>query len=247
MLRNLVCLLLASFVASCATAPKETHKSVKEILSAIEANAEKRVAISGTGSISWIGKGKSLAAPGLVLVEWPDKLRLEVQDPLGGLLALLVLSKDSFWWYSSDQKEILTGPLQELGAVGLPFSAADLVRAFLARPDMRLWQKGLLVGQQEIRSIEGKDILLWSDRLDEPLEWRHEEKNARVVVFFEDYANRFGASFPEKLRLESVRGKEREHTISWVWRDWQPMVQNGKKLFQIPQEQHFGRKIKTLP
>lgn len=163
-------------------------------------------------------------------------------------MALLVVDTEAFWWYASEQKEILTGPVARLGeAVGLPFSSSDLVRAFLARPGAERWLAGRLSGAQEATIDATKESLSWSDRLNEPQEWRRPHKGGAVVVHFEDYATRFGASFPEKIRLESVHGKERLQTISWVWRDWQPVVNNGKKLFQIPQEQHFGRKIKTLP
>lgn len=189
-----------------------------------------------------------MAAPGLVLAEWPDRLRLEVQDPLGGMLAVLVVDGAKFWWYASDQQEILMGPLERLGeAAGLPFTGKDLVRAFLARPEIERWSSGRMSDAHEAVSGDGKETLAWSDRLNEPLLWTRELPSRRIVVHYEDYANRFGASLPEKVRLESVRGKDREHTISWVWRDWQPVVNNGKKLFQIPQEQHFGRKIKVLP
>lgn len=242
-------LLLASiFLSSCAGVEKAGAPSLRASLRPVRENTEKRSAVSGTGSISWVDPERNVAAPGVVLAEWPDKFRLEVQDPIGGLQALLILNGEKFWWYASEQKEIVTGPVTHLGrVVGIPFSSQDLVRGFLARPAVARWYEGELRDTHSAVIEPGPEILEWSDRLNEPVEWRREAGNRSVAMHFEDYVVRFGASFPEKVRLESVKNGEREQTISWVWREWQPTVQNGKKLFQIPQEQRFGRKIKTLP
>lgn len=193
---------------------------------------------------------KNVAAPGILLVSWPDKLHLEIQDPVGGMLALLVMNGDHFWWYSSDQKEITTGKLESMKAVvGLPFEAQDLVRAFLGRPGVEKWKAGQIVEHSSTLQVGSvSEFLEWSDRLNEPTVWKRMFPNGqRIEVLFEDYLDRFGASYPSKVRIASLLKDRRQLTISWVWKDWQPRVPGEKKLFQIPQEQHFGRKIKALP
>lgn len=238
------CGLLLLTSVSCATTQKSSS------LVTVQKNSNQRSDASGTGSITWISKDKNVAAPAVLLVSWPDKLRLEIQDPIGGVLALLVINGENFWWYASDQKEILTGKAGKMKeAVGIPFEAQDLVRAFLGRPGVEKWADAKLLGNSaKLETPLWEEELQWSDRLNEPTLWRRVFKTgARVQVLFEDYNVRFGASYPSKVRIESLQKDRRDLTISWVWNDWQPRVPSEKKLFQIPQEQVFGRKIKALP
>jgi hypothetical protein len=217
----------------------------------VKKNSEARVAMSGMGSVGWKSKEQNIAAPAVLLVEYPYKLRLEVQDPVGGMRALLIVHGEQFWWYSADQKEILTGPVSRLGdALGMPFRAEDLVRAFLARPGVERWI-GHPADREERSATLEKDgvteVLKWSSRLDEPLYWSKVMADRRIQAEFSQYDHRFGVSYPKELRLTGARVNESERMISWVWRDWEPRIPEDKKLFQIPQEQRFGRPIKTLP
>lgn len=215
----------------------------------LQKSVEARREASGSGSISWISKEKNIAAPAVLLVSWPDRLRLEIQDPLGGVLALLILNGDQFWWYASDQKEILSGKAAKMReAMNLPFGSQDLIRAFLGRPDVAKWKGAAIGNSARLTGPDSEEYLAWSDRLNEPTEWRQVfSSGQKIHVSFEDYLIGFGASYPSKVRMESWRKDRRELTISWVWKDWQPQVSDEKKFFQIPQEQHFGRPIKALP
>lgn len=216
----------------------------------MRANAEKRSVISGSGFFSWKDKQTNIAAPGVLLVSWPDRLRLEVQDPIGGTQALLVVNGESFWWYSAQEKEIFTGRVARLQqALGFSFMAQDLVQAFLARSDFSLNWMGDDCSYC-VQAVEKglRQRLYWSDRLNEVVEW---EKNfsgrRRGVVSWEDFMLRLGVSFPRKTRLDSYVNGELEQSISWVWNEWQPSLVNDKNLFEIPQKERFGRKIKILP
>lgn len=189
-----------------------------------------------------------MAAPAVLLVSWPDKVRLEVQDPVGSTLALLVVNQGKFWWYSSDQKEITVGKIEKLGTLGLPF-AQDFVRVLLARPDISQWNGAQGAGAKRLRQNQdgSQEVLEWSDRLEEPLVWKRLfPSQEQYAAEYEDYQIRYGASFPGRIRLTQKKDR-RQNVLTWVWKDWAPTVPTQTKLFQIPQEQRYGRKIKVLP
>ena len=218
----------------------------------VRKNTEKRQKISGSGAFSWVTQDKNLAAPGIVLAEWPNKLRLEVDDPLGSILVLLIINEDKFWWYNNDDPYIVTGPLSRLQeSAGIPFQANDLVRAFLARPKVleldRVKASGNTSASVDYTNGE-REGMDWSGQNLEPVKWtKVRPKAQRIEINFEDYEIKFGASFPKKVKLEKFNGPDKAQLLSWTWNDWQPQISAPAKVFQIPQEQHFGRKIKSLP
>ncbi len=177
--------------------------------------------------------GKSVTVPAVLLALWPNQLRLELQDPVGGMLALVVVNGKEFWLYQRERPYILTGPLGKNPFSLLPRgSAEDLLRIFLARPPIR-----------EQRSSEK---ITWDEKMQEPLVWSRKEKRGALSASYEDYEFREGARYPTKLRLSSPGEDGRMQEVILVWKDWKPSVPSGQKLFQIPQQQTFGRKIKAL-
>ena len=196
-------------------------------------NAAKRSAMSGELLVTSELDGKSVTIPAVLLAQWPDKFRLELQDPVGGMLTLVVVNGGSFWLFERGRKEILTGPLKKIPFPLLPKGGAeDLLRLFLARPDPARGRKG--------------DVLEWDDELREPLAWKRTEAGARASAVWEDYEFRDGARYPTKLRLSGPAADGKSREVLLVWKDWQPSVPSEQKLFQIPQQQTFGLKIKAL-
>jgi hypothetical protein len=198
-------------------------------------NSEKRDAVSGNLLVTTELEGKSVTAPAVLLAAFPDRLRLELQDPVGGVLALLVLNGDRFWFYAHDRAEILTGPVRDLPPGLLPrLSAGDIVRFFLARPYAdRLRRARLESGMAEFQG----ETVRWDGNLAEPSAWSVGDASAT----YEDYEFRSGLRYPTRIRLA---GGSRAVTLAW--KDWEPSVPGEKKLFQIPQHETFGRKIKEL-
>lgn len=197
------------------------------------------------------GNGKQVTGPGVALVQAPDKFRLEVQDPVGGTIGLLVVNGGQFWLYQSGEKEILTGPMARFPlSVALPFkgSGREIVQLFLACPPWSDW-KDPDYGEHAIvaTSERGVATVSWSDRLREPELWRTEYRDGSVSeVLYENYTTRAGQTFPGKVAIHWTP-KQGENLRTVVdWRDWQPSVREEKKLFQIPQQERFGRKIKAL-
>lgn len=210
-------------VTSVTNTPDQlTAEQKQEILT----RQEKRTKVSGTGFVSFSMNGKSTAAPGVLLVEWPDRLRLEIQDPIGSILALLIVNGDSFWWENRETKEALTGKVNhpELEKL-LPFPVNPkfLIPGIMGRPNL----------EDEINiSAYWKEVIHWKLKND-------------ADVFFEDYAMRLGVQYPTVIRMLSGN-KEEQKKLEWQWKDWQPEQKIKEKNFQIPLEASKNLKLKKL-
>ncbi len=227
----------------------QTRQDRVNELSKLAANSEKRNAVSGTLLVTSDVNGQSVTVPAVLLAQFPDKLRLEVQDPVGNILALVVVNGSSFWLYESERREILTGSLERIPFPLIPKgSAEDLVRYFLARPYMERVRKGDLSDSRSVfRESPWREVVEWDSSV-EPVLWRRDlnGKN-QTLAEYEDYEARDGLHYPTKLRLTGIGGDGKRRQVLLVWKDWQASVPSEQKLFQIPQQQTFGRKIKALP
>jgi outer membrane lipoprotein-sorting protein len=217
-------------------------------------NSEKRVAVSGNLMVTTEVNGKSVSTPAVLLAEFPDKLRLELQDPVGGILGLLVVNGDRCWLYLHDKPEIFTGPVDRLPFGLFPHvSGEELVRIFLARPYAEhLRNSGLQADRAVFQKNELSETVLWSDSPAEPKEWRSSRTGqGEFVATYEDYEFKAGARYPTRLKLAVKDAEKNERDLTLAWKDWEGSVpqsdSKGKKLFEIPQQNTFGRKIKALP
>ena len=202
--------------------------------------------MAGTIRLTRNENGKSLTAPGVLLVEWPDKLRLEVQDPVGSTLVLLVIEGSRFWLYQQDRKENLTGPVKSLPAgLSLPFSSEDLVRVFLARPALEAFARGKTQGSSaEALNGKTKETLRWDPTRFQPEEWSKQPTGQpRVAATYEDFVAKDGALYPTKIRLN----RENKGSALVSWTEWDTTISGEKKLFQIPPSRQFDRPTKALP
>jgi hypothetical protein len=193
--------------------------------------------------------GKSVTAPAVLLAEFPDRMRLEVQDPIGGIQLLLVLNGKDFWLYRNNVPEILTGPVSKLPAGLLPnLSAGVVVRMFLARPfGDRLRKSELTDGSASFHEGSRLDTVLWEDKLPEPTAWLESaEGRGGAGARYEDYEFRSGLRYPTKIRLEEFGPEGEKREVLLAWKDWDASVPTEQKLFQIPQQENFGRKIKRI-
>lgn len=193
--------------------------------------------------------GKSITVPGVLLVGWPDRLRLEVQDPVGSLLALLVVNGDRFWLYQQDRKENLTGPLQLLPRGAFPqISHEEILRLFLAKPDLEPFKDARVTDSTATTTVaKVRQSLTWARKGAELTAWKFDfPDGASASVEYEDYSFRSGAHYPTKIRFSRNEG-DRENAVQILWNEWESLVPKEKKLFQIPQEQQFGRPTKALP
>lgn len=230
----------------------ETRKDRLELVDRLEKNAAKRTAVSGTLLLTSELSGKSVTVPAVLLAQWPDKFRLEVQDPVGGLIALVVVNGGSYWLYEREKAEILTGSVKNIPFPLIPkASSEDLVRYFLARPYMDRVRRGELGDSRSVlREQAVRETVEW-DNGPEPILWQRLSGD-RILhkVEYENYEAKEGLRFPAKMRLTGASGDGRLRQVLLIWKDWQvsvPSIPKMQMLFQIPQKQTFGRKIKVLP
>jgi outer membrane lipoprotein-sorting protein len=203
--------------------------------------------MSGTLLLTTERNGKSVTVPAVMLVQYPDKLRLEIQDPVGSTLALLIIQGERFWLYQKDRRENLTGPLSAIPSeVRFPFNAEDLTRVFLARPYWSAFE-GMAVGEgfKVSRATKtGRETLAYDSRELTPVSWRSESKGfSAATAAFEEFEARDGARYPTRIRLSANAGGK---SVLVVWKDWQPSVAKTKNHFEIPPSQDFGRPTKAL-
>jgi len=213
-------------------------------------NSEKRAAISGNLLLTTTLSGRSVTTPAVLLVAFPDKLRLEIQDPMGGILGLLVLSGEKAWLYLQDKPEIYTGPFERLPFGLFPrVSPEELVRIFLARPYAEhLRHSDLANDSASYHAGDLSELVLWNPSLAEPGEWRQARLGqGGSNVVYEDYSFHAGLRYPTKVKLAVKDAQNNERDLTLVWKDWDATVPKEKKLFQIPQQETYGRKIKALP
>jgi outer membrane lipoprotein-sorting protein len=237
-------LLALALLASCAHAPPKIDKA--DVLQRLQRNAEQRKAMAGTAFYTNKLSGKAVRAPAVVLVRWPDSLRLELQDPAGGLLGLILVSGERFWLYRHDRPEILTGPLKSFPEWQLPqgAGASDLLRIFLARPPFeKVPVTAVRDGEASFAAGGIAETILWDGKSLQPRKWTELRASGEFMeVTYDDFAFRSGAHYPGTITFS--QGND----LSVIqWREWEPSVPDEQKLFQIPQQQTFGRRIKILP
>lgn len=234
--------------ASCASVP--TQESSRQGLESLLRNTELRSAVAGQVLLTSELEGRSVTAPAVLLVEWPGRLRLELQDPVGGLLALLVLNGGRFWLYESSRPEILTGPVEKMPFGMIPRFQGDLlVRLLLARPSAGPMRQGRIVGDVlKFHEAEVTQALRWSGSAPEPEEWRLVLPGGhKAGAVYSGYEFKGGLRYPTRIRLESMAVGVPARRVLVHWKEWEAGAPKEKKLFEIPQQQAFGRKIKALP
>ena len=205
---------------ACVSKPVKNNISLSE-LEKLKVSMEKRTALSGNGSISIVTKEQNISAPGVLVLQWPNKLRLEVQDPMGATQALLIFNEQQFWWDDTKQNKPVIGPLNHpslQNIVPIPLSGTSLIGALLGRVDTEV-------------------ITDQSLRLGEPLSALYTFSNNRVVrVEYESYETVGGLSYPSLIRIVlQVAGTETSRLV-WRWSDAQPNGGALPQIFQIPPE-----------
>ncbi len=202
--------------------------------------------MSGTGFISWKTKQENIAAPGVLILEAPDRLRLEVQDPAGGVHALLILNGTRFFWFSAKDPTNLVGPVSRLRAItSVALSGEYLVRALSAnilpngfRPIDNGWERGRGGVVEKVSETSAGDLEEWSAE--------NLENGWRVNASYEDYAVRFGVSVPQVIKVALFERGQFKSALTWKWTDLRFEGAADDKLLQIPSGRAFGKLTKQL-
>ncbi len=208
------CVFLALLVfTGCATVSNRPDEGARK------AGEPARSVLAGSGFISWKAKDRDVAAPGVMVVRHPDQLRLELNDPVGGTLALLVIDGGKFFWSSKDDPVNTTGDVRLLQRlVPIPIEGKELVGALLAR---QLGDPAEMVTELRGGSLE-------------------------VKVEYEDYSIREGVSVPKLVRISLLREEKLHSRLTWTWSEVRPHLPDRSDLFRIPPKNTFGKRTNTL-
>lgn len=238
----------------CASTPKAVIGPGKDLsLQRLVTAGKKRTKASGAGSVVWKSKARNIGARGVLILDWPSRLRLEVQDPLGGMVAFLVIAEDEFWSYREEAGIAWRGSIgasESKRLLPIPMSGEDYLRVLLARPPVEAAQVKYVSNQSNSAQLtyaefpERVDYLEWDLANEEPVRWILEWKDTRKVeVFYSDYRPVAGTRFPGKISiLYSVGDIERLQLI-WRWSDLEAYLPKVGDLFTIPPS--WGEAIRT--
>ncbi len=256
MFKEILSLLVLSWLLSaCSTGTNKSQllDSGKEhSLQRLTESARSREKASGSGSVVWKTAKRNIGASGILVVDWPDKMRFEVQDPLGGMVAFLVFSGDEFWSYREEAAVAHRGKFSKntkwRQILPLPLSAQDYLRILLARPPVEKASIEYLSTKSRAKlTYPGSarmDYLAWSRLRDEPSLWRLKWGNGdQIEARYEDYKVVSGKYYPMKVRVRYIRrGKERL-TLIWRWKDMEAYLPKVGRLFAVPPK--WGKRIRT--
>ena len=249
-------LLAAPLFAGCATSGTGTGPPAQdEQLERVREMAERRERGAGTGSVSWKTRRRNVSANGVMLLDWDGrKLRLEVQDPIGGMIALIVLDDDRFWSYVEEEGEAVTGPMDHPDVrkvLPLPLSTEDYLRVLLARP--RFADLDFKYGKKPNSALlhypgdERRDYVEWDPATEQPLRWHIRWRNRRYIeVEYSDYEPVLGVPFPNTIRIHYAYGRRSILRMTWRWRGLEGYIPEGSQAFRIPPKWAGEVRTRTL-
>lgn len=215
----------------------------------LRANSDKRILASGTGNVAWRSPKRSIAAAGVLAIEFPTRLRLEVQDPVGGMIALLVLNDGKFWSYLEEKGEAVTGATTDPGfrsLVPLPLGADDLVRVLLAKPHLPLdrWTYASSHSGKIVREDGRVDFFDWDPSQEQLRQWRLDlGKGQFVRADYSDYRIRGGIAYPQRIELRWLEGERERFRLVWTWSDLATYLPQVSNIFAVPPA--WGENVRT--
>ena len=205
----------------------------EKALQILRENLSQRKNFAANGSITVVNKAKNSSAGALFFVENPGILRMEVQDPLGAVHALLILNQDQFWWFDSHKNKAWTGDTRK-ARLPLPLNAEDFISLMLAQPEINENIIKLIPGEVEYRSNRNRIEKIHWNRDFEPEDWEFLiDANRTVKVQYPEYMHSNGRRLPAVVIAEIMLNGELEYKFSWRAREFSPFQKN-KNLFQIP-------------
>lgn len=230
----------------CASAPKirgDSAANSDPVFQRVLDNTEARVVASGSGNFSFRSPKRNVSAAGILVVSWPGSYRLELQDPLGGMVGLLVVHAGQYWAYVDSRGRPLRGAVGDVGARKaflLPVLPDDLARLLLAKPNFAQAEFSYTGarpgGVLRYAEFPGRsDRIFWDSASEQLSEWHLDlRQGARVEAKYSNYRARSGINFPHRVELHWFRGQENLLTLVWTWSDLETYIPQSSNLFQIP-------------
>lgn len=249
-------LLLTSFLAvflfaSCTSLPKIAASDREALIAKQLEMSAKRHSYAGSGDIRWRSQKDSVTAPASLFVQYPDKIRLEVEDPFGSLQALLILNGNTFFWYEAGKKRAFRADVRNNNVQRLltfPFISEDFVRVMLARPTLA---KEAKLSADRTEFLAESANVRYSFRIDPQFavltRWQLLQPNRLVLAEYEEYerfADSVLAPLVTKLTLHEKAKVQAELVFRWQELDINTPLQ--EKMFQIPQQRFQNLPVKSL-
>lgn len=210
-------LFLVLLCSACASQPLGNSNAHKE-----KNIRALRQAVLADGNIAWNSAQKKMAAAVSMAAAWPNSLRLEIQDPFGGRIALLLIHGENFWWESQEDSRAYTGTLR-----------SKELKQILPWPVLEVPLVAILL----LRSGEGAQVG-WNERFQEPSYW---QINSSWRVNYNDYQISSGQYFPAEMRILA-----KSEELIFRWQDWQTKADLPQKIFQIPPPDSIASRYRRL-
>lgn len=197
--------------------------------------------------MSWKTAQDNIAAQGVLIIEGPERMRLEIQDPVGGTQALLILNGERFFWFMAEAAHNWAGPVAKLHKVAtVSLSGEQLVRVLLGSPNLSgfvsksegEWEKETEVAKEHIFANSSGELGVWNIA----------KKNTAWTMHasYENYAVRSGVSVPYLTQIELLESNKLKSRFVWKWNDFRFEGATNDALLRIPSGAFLGKPTKVL-
>lgn len=250
--------LLSSLGVACSHGPVSNSKSssaatrLDPAFGRLEKSSERRTRASGSGAVAWRNAKRNIGASGILILEQPGSMRLEVQDPMGGTIAFLVFRDGKFWYYTEERGHAWQGSETTprfRQALPMPLRGEDFVRLLLASPNWggELRQRGQ--NQVEQNGLEAKrsDFFTLDPATEELRSWRIEYSGGHTIeATYSEYNPRAGILYPNRVEIRWNQGETERTRITWIWHDIATYLPKIGEVFAIPPTWAENVKTKAL-
>lgn len=242
--------LILSVLLSCSSQPVRTTLPLQQKLVKLREQAEQKRLLAGDGQIRWKDQKDNVRAGGLLFIKYPDRLRLEVQDPFGGTQAVLIMNGPDFFWYDARNERAWRGKVKDKRVqrfLTFPFISEDFVQAML--------------GQLPIPNDAKQDIdfrLHWAEQAetfqaDINEEYWHlafferatSKQTIRVEYRSFERIDAVGV-VPMFTRVQLFQRDKEQARLDWRWSEVSSKISQPAELFTVPRGTYNGIRIKTL-
>jgi outer membrane biogenesis lipoprotein LolB len=178
---------------------------VAEALERAQHDGLQRHSLRAVGRLRLAGPGGRGGVREIVLVQRPDQLRLESQDPLGRALALLAFDGQRFVWFDGGRIETgLLEPQLLRDRLGLELEPSEAVAALLASPPSAAGspRAAYRQGEQTLVYLDGWQLRLSAQGELAALEALDGSGGVRWRARYDAWRDVPGGRYPGLVRIE---------------------------------------------
>jgi Domain of unknown function (DUF4292) len=187
-------------------------------------------------SVSYRGPEGNQGFQEAILVQRPDKVRLETLSMLGAIL-IITVNGDEIAGFHPRERLFLRGKSTKENLyryTGIPFELQEMTRLLAGLPPVRNsagWQIG---GNSLYREVDGggKEIVVFDLAREIPLRWYRlgPDGNPELSAAFENFSATPAGLFPTNITLEA-EGPAQKRSLELVYQDPEVNVEISPSLF----------------